>query len=78
MTREEKIKAKQERAYQRKGKRIEKDKEFIRKLRIQSDHYYNSSYRGISWARKYSTGKIFFCEMRYGDCEERDYCNGDC
>lgn len=23
-------------------------------------------------------GTFFECEMRYSDCEERGYCNGDC
>ena len=30
-------------------------------------------------ARRYvRDGYVFKCEMGYGDCEERKYCNGDC
>lgn len=73
MTREDKIKKKQERKYKRIGKRIEKDKKYISFL--VNDYSYR---RGISYARKRLSGRLFGCEMGYSDCEMRGYCNGDC
>ncbi len=72
MTREEKIKKRQQRAYERKAKRIAKDKSYL--------HTSNLFDRGysFSWGRRYQHGSVFVCEMRYGDCELRGYCNGDC
>ena len=75
MTREEKIKKRQQRAFLRKKKRIEKDAEYVSIARREGD-YYNSKY--ISWGRRKSQGKVYSCEMGYSDCELRGYCNGDC
>jgi hypothetical protein len=72
MSKEEKIEKRKKRAFLRKAKRIAKDKISISYLDMNNPH------QGISWGRKRSKGKIFICEMRYGDCEERGYCNGDC
>jgi hypothetical protein len=72
MTREQKIKKKQERSYLRKAKRIVKDKECLRTAQL-NDRGYN-----MSWGRRYQHGSVFQCEMRYPDCELRGYCNGDC
>ena len=43
---------------------------------VSTDHrYYASPYsQDVSW----SSTKQFVCSMRYGGCEERGYCNGDC
>jgi hypothetical protein len=71
MTREQKIAKRKLRAYNRKAKRIAKDKKFL------GIAYLNDEIR-ISWGRKKSQGKIWTCEMGYGDCESRGYCNGDC
>jgi len=43
-------------------------------MNIASMHYKDS----ISWGRHKYNGRIFTCEMNYGSCEERGYCNGDC
>lgn len=71
MTREQKVKKRQERSLRRKLKRIKKDNEYY----STANNNYKSS---ISWGRKRYQGKIFICDMGYGDCEERGYCNGDC
>ena len=71
MTREEKIKKRQERAYRRKGKRIAKDKTYLQTAN-NYDRY------SISWGRRKQQGRVYTCEMGYSDCEARGYCNGDC
>ena len=71
MTREEKIKKRQQRAYNRKAKRIEKDKKYLNESWL-------ADRRGISWGRRRMNGSVFVCEMGYGDCEARGWCNGDC
>lgn len=72
MTREEKIKKRQERSYRRKAKRIAKDKSYLNTSAL-----YDRGY-SLSWGRKRQHGSVFVCEMGYGDCEARGYCNGDC
>jgi len=71
MTREEKIEKKQRRAFLRKAKRIEKDKSYL-----QTAFFHNRS--GLSWGRRKQNGRIWTCEMGYGNCEKLGYCNGDC
>jgi hypothetical protein len=71
MTKEEKIKLKKERSFRRKNKRCLKDKEYYNLA-------YNRNINRISIGRKIAKGRYFQCEMGYGDCEERGYCNGDC
>lgn len=71
MTKEEKVKLRQERAYRRKSKRIEKDKSYISTAR-------NYDRDSISWGRRKQQGRVMTCEMGYYDCERRGYCNGDC
>lgn len=71
MTREQKIEKRKARAYARKGKRIAKDRSYLHTASI----YDRNS---ISWGRRRQHGSVFICEMRYGDCESRGYCNGDC
>lgn len=71
MTREEKIAKRQYASFVRKNKRVEKD-------RIYYLTAYNNNMSSISWGRKKYKGLIFTCEMGYGDCELRGYCNGDC
>lgn len=70
MKREDKIKKRKERAFNRKAKRVAKDKSYLETSGFGSE--------GISWGRRKQKGRIFIFEMRYGDCEERGYCNGDC
>ena len=72
MTREEKIKYRQQRAYNRKAKRIKKDKDYLNTAAL-----YDRGY-SMSWGRRKQRGTAFTCEMGYGDCEERGWCNGDC
>jgi hypothetical protein len=74
MTREEKVKKRQERAFKRKGKRIAKDKSY---LNTSEFHSYGPN-RGISWGRRKQNGRVFQCDMGYSDCELRMYCNLDC
>lgn len=71
MTKEEKIKKRQQAAYVRKSKRVVKDAEYAKIS-------YFAGRNSISWGRRKSQGKIFSCEMDYYDCERRGYCNGDC
>lgn len=71
MTREEKIAKRKARSYRRKGKRIAKDKDYLN-----TSCLYDR--RGISWGRRKQHGRVFVCEMGYGSCEERGYCDGDC
>lgn len=73
MTREEKIKKRQERAYRRKGKRIAKDKSYLQTA-------WNYDRGGLSWGRRKQQGRAtgFTCEMGWSSCEERGFCNGDC
>jgi hypothetical protein len=71
MTREEKIKKKQERSYKRKAKRIAKDESYLHRALIHNK-------QSISWGRRHKHGLVFTCEMGYPDCEQRRYCNGDC
>lgn len=73
MTREEKIKFKKERAHRRKHKRHLKDKSYLNTAL--TDGTYG---QGISWGRRKQKGLIFTCEMGWGSCEERGYCDGDC
>jgi hypothetical protein len=72
LTREEKIKKRQARAFVRKGKRIAKDKDYLNTAAL-----YDRGY-SMSWGRRKQHGSAFSCEMGYGGCEERGYCNGDC
>lgn len=72
MTREEKVKKRQERAYRRKGKRIAKDKSYLNTSQL-----YDKGH-SLSWGRRRQHGSVFVCEMGYGDCEARGSCNGDC
>ncbi len=76
MTKEDKVKKKKARAYNRKRKRIERDKEYIEVARIKGSTSYQES--SISWGRRKLQGKIYTCEMGYYSCELRGYCNGDC
>ena len=71
MTKEEKIKLKKERSFRRKNKRYLKDQKYFYLA-------YNIGSCRISTGRKKYQGKYFQCEMGYGDCEDRGYCNGDC
>lgn len=71
MTREEKIEKRKLRAYQRKAKRILKDKEYLRLA-------YSNDKSSISWGRQRYQGRVFTCEMGYPSCESRGYCDGDC
>ena len=71
LTKEEKIKRKQEASYRRKGKRILKDKEYYL-IANRNDRC------SISFGRHISSGRYFMCEMGYSGCESRGYCNGDC
>lgn len=71
LTKEEKIKLRQERSYRRKGKRIAKDIRYRATARTY-DRW------SISWGRRKEQGKVMTCEMGYYDCERRGYCNGDC
>ena len=72
MTREEKIKKRQERSFKRKAERIAKDKSYLRTADL-FDKGYN-----MSWGRQHQHGSVFVCEMGYAECEARKYCNGDC
>lgn len=69
MTREQKIRKKQERSLRRIKKRQEKDNNYV--------GVYGSD-RGMSWARRKSKGRVWECEMGYSECNHRMYCNGDC
>lgn len=71
LTKEEKIKRKQERAFRRKAKRIAKDKKYLQ-IALSHDRL------GLSWGRRRSKGRAFICERGFKCCEERGYCNGDC
>lgn len=71
MTREQKIAKKKARAFARKGKRIAKDASYLN-----TAHIYDRE--SISWGRKKQHYRVFVCEMGYGGCESRGYCNGDC
>lgn len=71
MTREEKVRKKQERSLRRINKRIQKDKKY---MDIASEYFG----KGISFGRQRTKGRGFICEMRYSSCESRGYCNGDC
>jgi len=71
MTKEEKVKLKQERAFRRKSKRVEKDKSYLQTA-------WSHDKSSLSWGRKKQQGRVFTCEMGYYDCERRMYCNGDC
>lgn len=71
MTREQKIKKRQERSFNRKSKRIKKD---IVYLNTSSSYDKN----GISWGRRKLQGRVYSCEMGWISCELRGYCNGDC
>lgn len=71
MTREEKKIKRLERAYRRKGKRIEKDRSYLATAS-------RNGRSSISWGRKRENGSVFVCEMGYYECERRMYCNGDC
>ena len=61
----------EQRKFRRINKRKEKDNIY---MNIASMHYKDS----ISWGRHKYNGRIFTCEMNYGSCEERGYCDGDC
>ena len=71
MTREQKIKKRQIRSFNRKAKRIAKDSKYL-SIAIDKGHY------SISIGRQISNGTYFECEMGYPSCESRGYCNGDC
>lgn len=71
MTREEKIYFRKQRAFNRKAKRIAKDREYISIM-------YRDDLNGIGQGRKRYQGKLYRCEMGYSSCELRGYCNGDC
>lgn len=71
MTKEEKVIEKQKRAHRRKHKRYLKDQEYFHKAA-------EIGFSRISIGKKKISGKFFQCEMGYGSCEERGYCNGDC
>jgi hypothetical protein len=72
MTREQKIENRKAAAFKRKNKKVEELKRILGVAR----------WEGISFSRARAkvrnNGRYFECEMRYGDCEERGYCNGDC
>ncbi len=72
MTREDKIKKRKQRSYNRKAKRIAKDISYLNTSYLHDRGY------SLSWGRRRQQGRIFECEMQYGDCEARGYCNGDC
>jgi hypothetical protein len=72
MTREEKIKKRQQRAYNRKAKRIEKDKGYLHTCALYDRRY------SLSWGRRKQHNRVFTCEMGYSSCEAQGWCNGDC
>lgn len=43
---------------------------------VYTDHRYYVSKHSLSGG--WSSTEQFVCSMRYGSCEERGYCNGDC
>lgn len=74
MTREQKVEKRKARAAKRRQKGLDE----LEKIRTKM-HWEDWSFpkararvRGKYW------GAGFECEMRYGDCEARGYCNGDC
>lgn len=69
MTREQKIRKKQERSLRRIQKRQEKDNKNV---------YLYGSDKGMSWARRKSQSRVWECSMQYRECNQRGYCNGDC
>jgi hypothetical protein len=72
MTRDEKIKKRQERAFKRKGKRIAKDRGYLNTSALHDRGH------SLSWGRRRQHGSVYVCEMGYSDCEARGWCNGDC
>jgi hypothetical protein len=72
MTREQKVEFKKARAAKRRQKRADQ----FRKI-IDMKNWDNISFRQAR-SRVRGNYSAFVCEMRYGDCEERGYCNGDC
>jgi hypothetical protein len=72
MTRDEKIKKRQERAFKRKGKRIAKDRGYLNTSALHDRGH------SLSWGRRRQKGTVYSCEMGYSDCEARGWCNGDC
>jgi hypothetical protein len=72
MKRADKVIFKKSRAFRRRSKKLREFAE-IKSL---------ASYKEISFQQARSifrnNGRFFTCEMGYGDCEERGYCNGDC
>lgn len=72
MKRADKILFKQKRALMRKQKRIDELK-VIKSLMWMDDLTFKQARSKVR-----GNGTFFQCEMRYGDCEERGYCNGDC
>lgn len=68
---EHKVIKKKLKALYRKNKRALKDKEYM-------DLALSNDIHSISWGRRKYKGRIHTCEMGYGSCESRGYCNGDC
>lgn len=71
MTREEKVEKKKRNRSIRISKRIRKNNEYMAIAR-------SANCDSISWGRRRSKGRVYQCDMGYGDCEARGYCNGDC
>ena len=71
MTRAEKIAKRKLRRHARNLKRGRRDK-------LYSHRAYLYGRDSIGWGRRQYHGREFTCEMGYGDCEERGFCNGDC
>jgi len=74
MTREQKIEKRKARSLKRRQKKVEE----IQKIAS----YMYSNDCSFQKARARTRGKYwgagFECEMRYAECEQRGYCNGDC
>jgi hypothetical protein len=74
MTREKKIEQRKANAFKRKNKKVEELKLILGLVRCEGIPFS----RARDKVRNNGRGRYFECEMRYGDCEERGYCNGDC
>lgn len=72
MTREEKISKKKARKAKRVQKRKDKDNH---NMNLASSRKWDCT---RSEARKIVNGTLWTCEVGYGACESRGYCNGDC
>jgi hypothetical protein len=74
MTREKKVEFRKLRAAKRRKKKTDELDAIKSKMVWESISFEmaRAHVRGKYW------GAGFQCEMRYGDCEERGYCNGDC